>query len=67
VLWEATELLRDLATSIEWMLDALPESTTFDVERRLVQIHLEDAHEFVRSQDAKEAADDRAAEQRSSL
>ena len=66
-LMEATELLRDLATAVEWMLDTKPEASTFEFERRRVVTHLEDVHEFVRKQDANEAADDRAAEQRLSL
>jgi hypothetical protein len=66
-LWEATELLRDLAAAVEWMLDTKPDAATFELEHRRVQMHLEDAREFVRSQDSKEAAEDLAAEQRLSL
>jgi hypothetical protein len=65
--WEATELLRDLATAVEWLLDTLPTASTFDFEQRRVKQHLEDVHEFIRAQDAQEAAADRAAELRLSL
>jgi hypothetical protein len=64
---EATELLRDLATAVEWMLDTKPEAMTYDFERRRVVEQLEDVRRFVREQDVQEAAADRAAEQRLSI
>ena len=66
-LWEATELLRDLATAVEWMLDTKPEAPTFDFERRRVIEHLEDVRQFVRDRDLMEEAADRAAEARQGL
>jgi hypothetical protein len=51
-LWEATELLRDLASAVEWLIETKPEAATFQFERRRVMMHLEDVREFVRGQDA---------------
>lgn len=51
---DATELLRDLVVSVEWLMETDPAAENYGMEQRRVRALLEEAKTFVKERDADE-------------